>query len=297
MESLAIWGIALAAGVALAGAVAAAYRRWLPAVVATSLASLMLVGLLAWELDDETDDRGATAAPTATVSAAPTAATDSREGDYERLALLAAGITLERFVAVLGPPLFVTPSRDAGGLTQSLFQGREFWVQAISDASGTVHLMAVTSCSPEFKPAYRGVAGSNPAIDIVVLQETRMDQTGAEPNMVHYSTSGATANSYYYDEYYFGNPGLYKTYFTGVTDGCQASFPPGADLFLGVDYRARQFDPNDARVAEFRAGATINTYAETSAFALPDIVNGSGFQVGADRILTRTAPPFADVVP
>ncbi len=103
-------------------------------------------------------------------------------------------------------------------------------------------------------------------------------------------TSGATANSYYYDEYYFGNPGLYKTYFVGINDACPYKATNDLRLpFLTSAYTKATFRPEDQAVKAFRADAVANTYAETGPSADQHALEA--FQIGASRILTRTAPP------
>ena len=66
--------------------------------------------------------------------------------------------------------------------------------------------------------------------------------------------------------------------------------PMSAADFETNDYRDRDFDASDNLVRTFRSRAIANTYAETGPFADPDGV--TAFQIGADRILTRTAPAF-----
>jgi hypothetical protein len=230
----------------------------------------------------------ATAASPTAVATDGTTVDQVRDAEYRTLARLRAGMTLAYFEEALGTPWFVTKSGD-GAFIEHLFRGRDFWVQTVSDATGTVGRMAVTSCDPGFKPAFSGVPNSSPAIAGVVLNETHFDQTGAAPNKVHYFTSGATANSYYYDEYYFGNPGNYKTYYVGINDACPFDAP--ADLFvLNSNYRDAQFSSSDTLVSQFRAAAIANTYAETAVFV--DQAEFDAFPIGASRILTRTAPPW-----
>jgi len=199
-------------------------------------------------------------------------------------------MTFDYFRDVLGTPMFASKSRD-GRFTQSLFQGRDYWVQAVTDAAGTVELMAVSSCDLDFRPRFDGVSGAIPSLGTIVLNETHLDQVGAQPSKLHYSV-GASANTHFYDEYSFGNPGNYKTYFVGIDDACPSA-DTAADVVAGFgtsDYREKDFDPSDDVVRTFRTRAVANTYGETGPFADPDAV--SAFQIGADRILTRTAPPF-----
>ena len=224
---------------------------------------------------------------------------DWRETEYAKISRLRGGMTLDYFRDVLGTPMFVSKSTD-GRFTQSLFQGRQYWVQAVTDALGSVDVMAVSSCDLDFRPRFEEPVGgiqdpsgaTHPLLNPIVLNETHLDQVGAEPpSKLHYWFSGATANSYFYDEYSFGNPGNYKTYFVGIDDACPpVPAPDVLQRLVGTDYRDKDFDAGDDAVNKFRASAIANTYSETGPFADPDAV--TAFQIGADRILTRTAPPF-----
>jgi hypothetical protein len=251
----------------------------------------MVLAAGAWArsgLDDQPVNRSSRGATASVESGNPTPTPDWRDAESSKLDQLKGGLSLQRFEDVLGTPLFVSRSRD-GGFTQSLFRGRGYWVQAVSDSAGEVQLMAVTSCDDGFRPHFVGIPGARPALATIVLNETRFDQTGTTPTKVRYFTSGATANSFYYDEYYLGNPGLYKTYFVGINDACPFANLNGADsLFVLKDYRDVPYDSSDTNVTTFRANAVANTYGETAAFADPAALKS--FQIGADRILTRTAP-------
>src|SRR5207244_6957906 len=153
------------------------------------------------------------------------------------------GETLDYFRNVLGVPVFVSKSRD-GQFTQSLFQGRQYWVQAVSDAAGTVGIVAVSSCDLDFRPRFEEPVGgiqdpsgaTHPLLNPIVLNETHLDQVGAgPPSKLHYFVSGATANTYLYDEYSFGNPGNYKTYFVGIDDACPPAQANGLTEGLNRD--------------------------------------------------------------
>lgn len=231
---------------------------------------------------------GTTAPSGSTSTTASPSASDWRETQYAKIGRLRGGSTLDYFRDLLGTPMFVTRSRD-GRFTQSLFQEPDYWVQAITDAFGTVELMAVSSCDLDFRPRFNGVSGATPSLGTIVLNETHLDQVGAEPSKLHYFVSGATANTYLYDEYSFGNPGYYKTYFVGIDDACPSE--PANAITDGLALtRDQAFDPNDDLVRTFRARAIANTYGETGPNPDQDAV--TAFQIGADRILTRTAPPF-----
>jgi hypothetical protein len=119
-----------------------------------------------------------------------------------------------------------------------------------------------------------------------------MADVAAQPQTIHYSQSAATANSWFVDEYYLGNPGNYKTYFVGINDACGYEFLDEALAFMSDDYWDKAFDPFDVAVSAFRERAVANTYGESGPFL--DEAARDAFQIGADRILTRTAPPHPD---
>jgi hypothetical protein len=152
--------------------------------------------------------------------------------------------------------------------------------------------MAITSCQTDFQPRFDGVDGSVPQLGKLVLNQTHMDEVSAMPTTIRYFTSGATANSYYYDEYYLGNPGHYKTYFVGINDACPISSSIDQTRFslFGLSLANVRFDPSNESVRAFRSEAVANTYAETGIFFDPLLLDS--FKPGADRILTRTAPPL-----
>jgi len=206
---------------------------------------------------------------------------DWREGEYGRIAQLRGGLSIERFRQLLGVPMFVTPSKD-GQFTEYLFRRRDYWVQAVADMSGSVALMSVTSCDKDFQPSIADFGGPNP----IVLNQTHFQQAGLNPTRLRYFTSAATSNSYYYDEYYLGNLGKYKTYFVGINDACRFEVPN--DLRLPFMAQIPQW--GDQAVHAFRANAVANTYGETGVFFDERVLES--FQIGATRILVRTAPPY-----
>jgi len=152
--------------------------------------------------------------------------------------------------------------------------------------------MMVTSCDDQFRPRFHGVEGANPRVGQVVLQETSLnDVANTNPTSMDYSTSGATANSYYVDMYYLGNPGDYLTYYAAFNDACATTSADAEGMFLHLGGEVPALDANDPAVQAFRAATKVNTFGWAGPFFNGDLHR---FQVGADRIVTRTAPPFPE---
>lgn len=216
-----------------------------------------------------------------------------RSDEYKKLQTLKAGMTLARFEELLGSPDFVTRS-ESGNLREALFHGREYWAQAIYDEDETVLLYSITSCSSHFNPRFDTPAGK------VKLNLARMAELG-QPQLIHYLLATASGNMYTFDEYYFGNPGGYKTYFFGVSDGCRVLLSANSyrttpttgskvivpDTGPPLNYLNVNFPQGNSRISNLRETSVLNTYAETAPFVGFEEIS-DGFQIGANRILTRT---------
>lgn len=209
-----------------------------------------------------------------------------REEEYEKLGQLSGGMSIAKFEEELGSPLFVRRSDD-GTLTERSFRGRDYWVQAVHDETGSVLLFSVTACDEDFQPTFE-----MPAIGGVTLNRSTLDSIDSVPNVIYYHWAVATANQNFYDEYYGGNPGLYKTYFVAINDACpmksvDAEALLGADLFLKATPTAYFDHP---AIVRFRSQSVANTYAETA--VLPRVPTEEiellrSFQIGVDRLLIR----------
>jgi hypothetical protein len=234
-----------------------------------------------------------------------------RHGEYEKLQRLRAGFTLSRFESELGTPTFARPGRRRGrrerpprpssgtGVTdvlrESVFQGRDYWVQAVSNAHGSVLMWSVTSCDEEFRPRFEfpTLAGSAE----LTLGESKLDAVypGGEGRDVraHY-LQGATGTALYYEQTYSGNPGNYQSFAWGWGDGCGDAHV--AELYDRVGYPELERGRYDGSVADvnrsvvrFRSHAAVNSYAETAP-GVPFHALTPTFEIGAPRILTRTVP-------
>jgi hypothetical protein len=232
-----------------------------------------------------------------------------RHGEYEKLQRLQAGFTLSRFESELGSPTFARVRRRSARsgreerrlltagvspvLRETVFRGRDYWVQAVSNADGSVLMWSVTSCDEEFRPTFKfpTLAGSAE----VTLQESKLSavyprEEGRDVR-AHY-LQGATGTALYYEQTYTGNPGNYQSFAWGWGDGCGDA--QVAALYDRVGYpkleRGRYGglvrDVNRS-TARFRDRAAANSYAETAPGVAFDDLTPT-FELGAPRILTRT---------
>jgi hypothetical protein len=263
---------------------------WIVGVLLIAVSAVWLVaGQLLWG-DADDNPRAEADHAQAAASEAITSTPDWREVEYAKLDQLRGGLSLDHFKSVLGTALFVTASND-GRYVEYLFQGRAYWVQAVADSAGSVALMSVTSCDQSFRPQLNRNQRSSSQFS-VTLQKSAMSDVGATPSRLRYFVSAATANTYFYDEYYGGNPGNDKTYWFGINDACPSTYelPRNAAGEIAFFGREVELSPDDPDVVAFRRSAIVNTYAESGVFGGTEAADA--FQVGADRILTRTAPPF-----
>jgi hypothetical protein len=216
------------------------------------------------------------------VAVPATAAPSLRDSEYAKVKSLRAGMYVGRFEQALGVPVFVRRSKD-GTRLEKTFAEPEYFVQTVEDSDGTVHLMAITSCTPEFQPTFVTPVGS------VTLSSTTMKDFGNPTDHVYFV--GGTSNTYFYDEYYTGNASGYKMYIVGVDDACNYHVPLDAvRKYGGQNIPGQVTDPDPLAL---RQGAIVNTYAETAPMDFQlDMALGKDptFQIGVNRIWVRTLP-------
>lgn len=200
-----------------------------------------------------------------------------QDAEYAKLDGLGAGINAAIFDQTLGAPTFIRQADD--GRVEKSYQGRGFWVQTIENGAGGVDLMAVTSCLPNFNPQFTTPVGATVVLNKTKFFEFRPTQGSS---VSEYFLSGATANSRFYDIYSLGNPSNYQTVWLGINDACD--WDRDAIPGFPFDYQGLTKD-GGAPVEAFRRAARVNTYAVSAPMGNPTF---KPFQVGVDRILTRT---------
>ena len=214
-----------------------------------------------------------------------------REHEYERISELRAGINVERYTELLGSPLFVRKNTD-GSLTESSFKRRGYWVQTVHDDTGTVLLFSLTACDRDFQPTFLVARAWK-----VTLNRESLSYVPATPARIQYQWLTNTGNRNFWDEYYLGNPGFYKTYYVGIDDACasaDSNIEPLEKYELFYSPTPMEYFEHPG-IQEFRSSSVPNTYGEIAPFVSGghplDVDRAlSSFQMGVDRILIRTVP-------
>ncbi|MBC7943110.1 hypothetical protein H7X68_01245 [Candidatus Saccharibacteria bacterium] len=187
--------------------------------------------------------------------------------EQAKIESLAPTQTVEYFNSVLGEPNVKTASGD---ITRYIYKERGYWIESFSDSNSVVQVFDITACGDEgFYPAIK----NNPVGEEIVLGKTKMIDTTAPKEWlwkegdyglkIHYFQRGATAPSYYYDEYYGGNPSNYQTVFTGHNELCGYLVFPD-DIAKAMSDFSNKKPLNEEQVNRLRSNTIINTFAVTS---------------------------------
>lgn len=214
-----------------------------------------------------------------------------RNGEYTKLTGLRAGFDVAMFDQSLGAPAFKTQKK---GHSERIYRGREYWVQTVAKASGEVLMYSVTSCSDQFRPKFP--IGSEYAL---ALRETPVGEVVTRDGQfsdIDYFIPGATASLSIVEFFYGGNPGEYKSWAWGINDACGDFYDSYDTLFelpdvweqFGGDYEG-QLSEAPKVISEIRSEFPANLYAEVGPMVEFEQITDLGFQIGADRIRTRTA--------
>ncbi|MFG1681640.1 ETEC_3214 domain-containing protein [Nonomuraea sp. NPDC049269] len=233
-----------------------------------------------------------------------------RENEYRKLTGLQAGFSMEKFKSTLGDPLYRAKVSNTGRkLIESVFPGRGYWVDVLSDDSDVVLAYSVTSCNRQFQPTFR--PNMNPSSPITLNKTTFADIPVNSDADTTVFLSGATANSYIYQSIYQGNPSNYKTHAWGLNDACQwfstkdSKGLGGRWLTWNASEEGGKFTKNKSIGPEMRkllAISAVNTYMETAPNAVDISTDEHGIkelypqQLGVDRIIVRSYPG-QDLVP
>ncbi|MEV0910252.1 hypothetical protein [Streptomyces hokutonensis] len=221
-----------------------------------------------------------------------------KDGEYGKLTSLHAGYSFAKFREKLGAPLFVE-SVQGKRLTENIFKGRGYWVDVVTDNSGTALSYAVTACERDFRPKFSlmvgSVDGSSGYVDVTLNRDLMDNDSVRDFGMLKVFISGATSNSYTFQVIPPSNPTNYKSYGWGLNDACSWHSPRSGDI-LSSWWKWQDSHPSSqpylqmsdlsASLRGLMKQSVVNTYMETA----PHVEESDVYpwQVGVDRILTRT---------
>lgn len=158
-------------------------------------------------------------------------------------------------------------------MKEYIFGSQYYWLQALVNDEGKVLAYGVTTRDVNFNPSFKILDGLyyadkadptnfNKAKDgsmVITLGKTKFDEIDSEPENIFFSLGAH--DFYYHEEYYFGNPGKYQSYF----------FAANESGYLDVDYSnlpetTKDFEvkPSATSTSKFRENSIINTFYVTA---------------------------------
>lgn len=206
---------------------------------------------------------------------------------------LTNAVRIEYITGVLGPSKF---RRSQDDLIEDVFVTEYCYVQTLSVPDGTVQRLAVTTTDSRFRPEFwLGLPGSWPSARFR-LGETRFGDVDLTAT---WRVSRGARRFQYWEKYYLGNPGGYRTYVLAISDagigttGDLRLILPGIAGGNGGNSTDEAFPADDgeslvtqADWQEFRRTSLIDTFV----ISADDDLATEGW-LGADYDLVRLLPP------
>ncbi|MFA6408342.1 MAG: ETEC_3214 domain-containing protein [Candidatus Paceibacterota bacterium] len=194
---------------------------------------------------------------------------------------LAASVNINLFFEILGSPVFINTSENR---KQYVFINDLFYADATADLNGTVLMYTVTTRRSDFNPTLK-LANAIAAIKLGIDTFQELDAVAFGSGKV--SSGLGNRRAFYFEEYYFGNPGLYQTYLFGINDAGSQKGTEGGSV-NGSIYNLGATETTDPRIQDFRKAAVINTFGVTAPYNnnLDEI--GVNLRLGVDLDQVRT---------
>ena len=128
---------------------------------------------------------------------------------YEKLNKLATQVQIDYFTKLLSDPVFINKSEDKVYI-EYIYVNEDYYVQVITDNNKKVLAFTVVSRKKDFNPILDYSGG-----EYTLLKNSLADvrKNGNPENC--YLNIPASGPFSYYEDYYYGRPGLYQTYRVG----------------------------------------------------------------------------------
>lgn len=203
------------------------------------------------------------------------------EEKYHILEKLSTQVQIDYFNRLLTQPVYINWSDDES-LKEYIYVDPSYYVQAITDIHDKVLAYTVTSREIEFNLSFKPLSDKNE----IILNQTNFYtiRSEFEPLLVCHYFVGNTSPTYYFEQYYFGNPGLYQTYLLGINDAGQIKLD--IPLNDGGEYMIAENNTIDCNSAseDSLKNSTPNTYMVLNGIEPANIP----FSFGVNRMQVRT---------
>ena len=188
---------------------------------------------------------------------------------------LNAGVNIGIFIEYFGAPTFKTKKKDIDIYEYVFLDDNCYYIQVLTDFDDSVLAYSVTTRDEQFNPKItiplsraivkNGELTGDKDISLnVELGKTRFIELGEPYEIV----SRLGAHDFYYSEkYYFGNPGLYQSYYFTQNEMGYIKNIDSQDFDLEFDdlgVKKEKMKSTDKDITEFRKNFIVNTYTVTA---------------------------------
>ena len=189
-------------------------------------------------------------------------------------------------------------SENIPEVKEYIFATQYYYVQVLADVSNKVLVYGVTTRDANFNPSFTMAPdlmyadSDNPndsskyksGATVIILGKTKFGDVKDAPQNI-FAYLGAH-DFYYHEEYYYGNPANYQSYFLAAnhsgylnTDDNDLSF-----------FNNSKIDPSDPTVIKFRSNSVVNTFYVTAPMEGIDNTMLREYLVGPDYNQVRAIP-------
>lgn len=195
------------------------------------------------------------------------------EEEYQKIYKLTTGVQITYFDDLLGKPIFLSPH------DYYTYIDKDYFVNVTTDENDKVTSYAVTTRNKDFKPTFEMSGMFKVQLNETVFNDWLV--TDYRP-MWCYHFMGAHDPILYFEQNFFGNPGLYQSYSVGISNsgnisGIPSLIPEGGDILGGLgEVRCTQISADD------RKHLTPNTFVVSNGRSDDKWLN-----LGANSLETR----------
>lgn len=183
-----------------------------------------------------------------------------RSVEQDKISQLAPTQTAAYVNSILGEPITKQASDD---MSRYIYKERGYWVTTYVDTYGTVQAIAITACGDDgFYPEVKGITLGSTKMVNAWGESTRWESSDASIKL-HYFLRGASAPSYYYDEYVASGATNYQATIVGHNELCGYVVLP-EDIDKALSERAGSEPLTDEQVHRIRTNVAINTIVVTA---------------------------------